>query len=135
MHYLPILVASIASFIVGGIWYGPLFGKPWRKMMGIPEGAMAMPGVQRSFAHTMALRFLVTIVITFVLSGLLTLFGVVSVSSALMLAFVLWLGFTATTMTSQVLFENKPLALYFINIGNELAGLLVAALVLAYWHW
>jgi len=38
LNWLAIIVAVIASFFLGGLWYGPLFGKAWRKEMGVPEG-------------------------------------------------------------------------------------------------
>ncbi len=31
---LAILLAVVASFIFGAIWYGPLFGKTWAGLMG-----------------------------------------------------------------------------------------------------
>ena len=38
-----ILVAAVSAFVVGGIWYGPLFGKAWAKQNGFPEGYQAGP--------------------------------------------------------------------------------------------
>jgi hypothetical protein len=37
-NLLAILVAAAAGFLVGGIWYGPLFGKGW-KSMALPKKA------------------------------------------------------------------------------------------------
>ena len=42
-----ILVATVANFILGFLWYTPLFGKAWAKEMGfnrdvkLPKGALA----------------------------------------------------------------------------------------------
>ena len=30
-----ILVATAVAFAIGGLWYGPLFSKPWAKEMGM----------------------------------------------------------------------------------------------------
>jgi len=35
--YIPILIATIASFIFGFLWYGPLFGKQWMNLMGFTK--------------------------------------------------------------------------------------------------
>ncbi|MEP6646905.1 MAG: DUF1761 domain-containing protein [Saprospiraceae bacterium] len=46
INYLAIAVAVVANFILGFIWYTPLFGKAWGKEMGFdmtqkpPAGAM-----------------------------------------------------------------------------------------------
>ena len=34
INYLAILVAVVANFILGFLWYTPLFGKAWAKEMG-----------------------------------------------------------------------------------------------------
>ena len=47
INMVAILVATVANFIVGFLWYSPLFGKAWAKEMGYdmsvkpPAGAMA----------------------------------------------------------------------------------------------
>ena len=136
MHYLAILVATIASFIIGGIWYGPLFGKVYRNILNVPEGTdMHGADGRLPLAHAMVLRFLATLVITYVLSYFLVFFGAADILTALKLALVIWLGFMATVMTSSVLFEGRPVKFYLINAGNELLGLLIAAAVLFYLPW
>ena len=34
IHWLAVLVAGVSGFAVGGIWYGPLFLKPWLRAEG-----------------------------------------------------------------------------------------------------
>ena len=31
---LPILASGVASLLIGFVWYGPLFGKPWAAYTG-----------------------------------------------------------------------------------------------------
>lgn len=35
VNWLTILVAALAGFAVGGIWYGPLFGTAWMREAGV----------------------------------------------------------------------------------------------------
>ncbi|TDR19568.1 DUF1761 domain-containing protein [Marinicella litoralis] len=35
LNWLAVLIATAAAFILGGIWYGPLFSKPWMKAFGL----------------------------------------------------------------------------------------------------
>ena len=30
-------VAALAGYVVGGLWYGPLFGEAWRKLSKVDE--------------------------------------------------------------------------------------------------
>jgi hypothetical protein len=34
INYLAVIAAAIAAVGVGVLWYGPLFGKEWMKLMG-----------------------------------------------------------------------------------------------------
>jgi hypothetical protein len=32
VNFLAILAAAVANLLLGFLWYGPLFGKPWMKL-------------------------------------------------------------------------------------------------------
>jgi len=36
-NILAILIAAASGFLVGGIWYGPLFGKAWQRAIGLSD--------------------------------------------------------------------------------------------------
>ena len=36
INYLSVLLAVIASFFFGWLWYGPIFGKLWARLMKMP---------------------------------------------------------------------------------------------------
>jgi hypothetical protein len=38
VHWLPVLAATVAAFVIGGLWYSPaLFGKAWMRANGFSE--------------------------------------------------------------------------------------------------
>jgi len=37
LNFIPILVAGLVPMIIGGIYYGPLFGKVWQKSAGLTD--------------------------------------------------------------------------------------------------
>jgi hypothetical protein len=43
MSFWLLLIAAVSAFAVGGIWYGPLFGKVWALENGFPEGYQPGP--------------------------------------------------------------------------------------------
>jgi len=49
VNFLAVFVAAIAGFVVGPLWYGPLFGKKWMELAGITtedaEGGNASPHI------------------------------------------------------------------------------------------
>jgi hypothetical protein len=34
INYLAVVVCAVLSLVVGGIWYGPIFGKKWLEVTG-----------------------------------------------------------------------------------------------------
>jgi len=48
-------------------------------------------------------------------------------------AFWLWLGFIVTTQLATVVFEERNLGLYLLNIGYEFVGCAVAGIILTVW--
>ena len=42
INYLAVIVAAVAAFVVGAVWYSPfLFGKAYMEVRGMNPGAMA----------------------------------------------------------------------------------------------
>lgn len=39
-NFYMFFVAAIIPFVLGALWYGPLFGKPWMKMNGFTEESL-----------------------------------------------------------------------------------------------
>ena len=37
INWIAVLVAAVSAFMIGGIWYGPLFGKKWMELVGKTE--------------------------------------------------------------------------------------------------
>ena len=55
-HWLAILVAAVAGFAVGGVWYGPLFGKAWMNARGIAKEDTAGMNMPLIFGTTYVLN-------------------------------------------------------------------------------
>lgn len=134
INYTAILIAVVANFLLGFIWYTPLFGKVWAREMGFdtsvkPTGGQIAKGLiimvignflmAYVFAHNMAAW-------TFV-PGMdqMPAFGVILNS-----AIFTWLGFYVPVDLSTVAWESRSWKLFFINTGYHLAMLLVAATIL-----
>lgn len=130
VNYTAVLVAAVASFIIGWLWYGPIFGKQWMKLRKQDPATMTgeMPW------SLMAGEFVLTVITAFVLAHFAVLFGATTAASALQLAFWAWLGFYATTLMGPVLWEKMPIELYAITAGRWLVSLLAMALVIS-WPW
>jgi hypothetical protein len=136
INYLAVLVAAVAAFILGWLWYGPLFGKPWVALMKITPEQMA-EGQKKGMAKPYTIMFIGTLVMSFVLAHALVFaaayMNVGGFSAGLQAGFWNWLGFIVPVMLGGVLWEGKPWKLWWINVGYYLVSLLVMGIILGVW--
>jgi hypothetical protein len=130
INYLAILVCAVFAMVLGAIWYGPLFGKPWMNEMGYNE-----EDLKKDFnpAKTYGLTFITHIVLIYVLARFLGYVGTQGIWEGIRIAFLGWLGFIAATKMMNYLFEQKSAKFFFINSLYHLVVLLVSAVVLSLW--
>jgi len=111
INWLAVLVAPLVGFLLGGLWYGPLFGKAWARACGITEAQMGAGNKGKIFGGTYALNL--------VASGSLAMF----IGPAATWQFGLMAGtltgstFISTALGVTYLFEGRPLRLWAINAG------------------
>ena len=140
INYLAVLVAAIVSHILGFLWYGPLFGQMWISLMKFDKKKVqeAQKKGMKGMWKTMALSFLASLVTAWILahsiifaSDYLKISGLLA---GLMVGFMTWLGFYATTMLGSVMWEGKPAKLYFLNVSYYLVSLLLMSSILSLWR-
>jgi len=130
-----VLVAAIASMILGFLWYGPIFGKQWMAMMGLTKESMANMKMSANKAY--ALGFAGSIIMAYVLAHALAFanayLGTEGIYAGVMVGFWNWLGFIAPVTLGIVLWENKPWKLWILNSGYYIVSLIVMGVILALW--
>ena len=133
MNWLSVLSATVIAFIIGWIWYGPLFGKTWMKLNKISQGDIKK-SKKKGMAGMMILGFIGTLITAYVLAFLILAVGASGVSNAITLSFWIWLGFLlTTTILGATLWDNKPWGLFVLNGAYWLVVLEVMAIVISLW--
>jgi len=130
--FLAILAAAIVGMIIGALWYGPLFGGQWMKLMGITPKQIK-ECQKKGMGKSYALCFLGLLVTAYVLHMFIKMAGAQTFSSGAMVGFWAWLGFLATSQLNSVIWENKSWQLYRLNVLHYLVVLLVMGAILAGW--
>ena len=137
INVVAVLAATVASFILGFVWYAKLFAKPWIREMGYNPNMR--PG-GKTMAKGMALmvvgNFLFAWVLAFYLAGWKFIPGSAqmgTLSFAINSALSVWIGFFVPVHLSRVAWEKHSWRLFFINSGYHLVATVVVALILAYW--
>lgn len=132
LNYTAILIATIAQFIFGAIWYTPIFGKLWGR---IHEFDKVPADKQKEMMKNMWKPLLVQLIVTFITSFVFALLlgGFPSDWNVYGLAFFFWLGFIFPTQVAAVLFGGtKPewvITKIAIMAGAALGCMEIAAVV------
>ncbi len=132
INYLSVIVAAIVGFVIGWLWYGPLFGKTWAGLMGW-SGEQMKAKMAESMTQTMVVAFVGQLVMAYVLAHFVVVWNVTEYAGAFQLAFWSWLGLVAPVLLGQILWESKPTKLYLINVFHYLVVIYAMVLVLGYW--
>ena len=129
-NLLGILIAAVAGMVVGMFWYSPnVFGRKWMKYLGMSKRKMK-EAQEKGMLVPMLFGFVGQLLTAGMLSVFMGYAGAASIPAGLLVAFLLWLGFIATTQIGVVLWEQKPWGLYLLNSSYSLTVLLVMSIVL-----
>ena len=135
INYYAVLLAAVAAMVLGMLWYGPLFGKQWIKMMGYtPESMKAM---KLSAGAAMGTQVVLSLLMMYVLAHAI-IFGIAYTGiggavGGMLGAFYYWLGFVVPLTASSFLFENKTWKLWAFNAAYYFFTLLIAGAILGAW--
>lgn len=131
INWLAVLVAAIAYFALGALWYSPLFGKKWIQYQNID---MNDPNIKKGVAGIMGGSFILMLLATIglaILVARIPLNG--GVMSGLKLGLSTGLLFSATAISITYLYIKKPIGLHFIDGLYHVVGQIIAAIILCIW--
>lgn len=126
-----VLLASGASFVFGGIWYGVL-SQQWMAAAGLSDdevkgrgGPSPWPFVITFIAQTIMAWTLAGILLHLARSGVPA-----TLKNGMISAFFIWLGFVATTLVVNHQFQLQKAALTLIDSGHWLGVMLIQGAIL-----
>lgn len=130
INWVAALVALVASMILAKTWFNDrVFGKPWRKMTGITPADSKKAG-----KGPIILTLFANIITVWVLAAAVYIgsafFDNSSVWLAILIGFISWLAFSATTLATHNAFEQKQQKLTAINNGYQLVLFVVIAAII-----
>ncbi len=124
--WLGVVVAVVAGQIIGFLWYGPLFGAPWRTAMGItPEQMQDRSGL----AGTVGVGVVASIVAAIALALLMSFADSPDATTGWQVGVLAALVVAAWIVTAMV-YEKTNRTIARIAIGNQVVTLIVMGVVL-----
>lgn len=122
INYLAVLVATLAAFVLGAIWYSPaVAGKAWMKELGIKPDKE-----KKGLGAAMAKSFLVT----FIMATTLALFAPNGAYEGMAVGSVIGFGVGAMNQINNMIYEMKSSQLMLINAGYSVIMFMIMGAVI-----
>ncbi|HJP66708.1 MAG TPA: DUF1761 domain-containing protein [Actinomycetota bacterium] len=133
LNWLAVIVAAVAFFALGGIWYAPpVFGRAWRESMGwdMPEGQRPGPAF---YIGPLITCFISSVAVAMIARAT----GSDTVGEGIVLGLVVGVGIAGAVLAVTGLFDPKkanPQLWAAIAIGYQVVGLVLVGVIVSTWR-
>ena len=127
VNWLAVLVGTVLSMAMGALWYGPLFGQLWLRLIGKTADELESDPIM--YVKT-ALAALIGMV---VLNLTVAAFGPSGFLSGMLLSGLLFIGFGAVTTFVYTTFEGPTEKVWALYAAYQLVVYLIMGGVFAIW--
>jgi hypothetical protein len=128
VNYLAVILGALAAQVLGFLWYGKLFYKPWVAARAIDPSEGENPGPM-----IYLVPFVCAVIIAYTLARLCDMVGADSVGDCIAIGAFAWVGFAGTVQLMQVNFSeskvNKPVA-FAIEGSYQLANFVIMGAII-----
>jgi surface polysaccharide O-acyltransferase-like enzyme len=128
-NYAAVFIGAIAYWLLGALWFGVLFGKPW----------MALENISIEEAKTMnpvlpyIVSFVLNLLIAYLLAQICIWRNANTIGRGASVGVLLWIGFVGPITFTTYMYEMRPKELFAINEFYPLAGLVLMGAIIGAW--
>lgn len=127
INWWSVIVAALSTFLLGGLWYGPLFGKTWMNYFNFSVEDLKNRNTARTFGFSLILAVIAAFILDMFIGHQADLM------TGLLAGFFAGLGWVVTFTGIQYLFEMKSLKIFVVNAGYSLVSLTLMGMILGAW--
>jgi hypothetical protein len=132
INFLALLIAAVASFALGAIWYSPLlFSKIWQKAVGLTEDDLKNTNMALIFGSSFVLILLMNFGLAIILQGHAS--REITACSGALYGLLIGLFFVGTSIGINMLYQRKSFKLWAIDAGYQIAYLAMTGAILGAW--
>jgi hypothetical protein len=128
-NYWAVFVSALLYWILGALWYGLLFTKPWMALEQMTAERMKSMNPVMPYVIT----FVLDLLIAFVLAQLCTWRNANTAARGAALGILLWIGLVGPVAYTNYMFEMRPMQLFAINEFYALVGFCLMGAILGAW--
>ena len=128
INWLAVLVAAASAFMLGGLWYGPLFKNAWCRENGMDPDAPPKGHPAKVFGTAFFAALVAAIAFAVYLGPMPSLHVALHAGSVIGLAYV------ATSFGINYAFAGRSFKLWLIDGGYHTLQFTLYGLILGLWH-
>src|SRR5271169_1609853 len=129
-NYAAVFVSALAYWVLGALWYGFLFAKPWMAL----EQMTAEKAASMNPVLPYILTFLLNLLIAFVLAQVCIWRNANTAARGAAVGVFLWIGIVGPIVYTTYMYEMRPMQLFAINEFYPLVGLCMMGSILGAWE-
>ena len=128
-NYAAVFIAALAYWLLGAVWYGVLFSKPW----------MALENMTMEQAKSMnpvlpyVITFVLNLLIAYSLAQICIWRNANTAGRGASVGVLLWIGFVGPITYTTYMYEMRPKELFAINQFYPLAGMVLMGAIIGAW--
>ncbi len=127
INWLAVIVATVSTFLIGSLWYGPLFGKAWVAEHGFTEEELKSANMGKIFGISFVLEFIMALNLAMFLADSSDIvWGIAA-------GFLAGFGWIALAMGVNALFSRYSLRLWFIDSFYFVVTFMIMGAILTAW--
>ncbi|ABC62207.1 DUF1761 domain-containing protein [Erythrobacter litoralis] len=132
VNWLAVVLAALAGFVVGGVWYGPVMGKKWMGAVGLSEAQIKQGNMGLIYGGAFAFSLLASWTLAHTFDSYAVNGVELSVLVKVVTALGIAIGFILPAIGTNYLFSQKSKTLFFIDAGYWVLFYIAMGLVHAY---
>jgi hypothetical protein len=128
-NYAAVAVSALVYWLLGAVWYGFLFSKPWMALEHMTDAQAKSMNPVLPYIITFALNLLIALV----LAQICAWRNANTAARGAAIGILLWIGFIGPVTFTSYMYEMRPMQLFAINEFYPLVGLCLMGAILGTW--
>ena len=136
INYLSVLACGVFAMVAGFLWYGPLFGNMWLRVIGADAMDMSRRAeMQKKAMPLYAVQFLLVLFQAYVLAHFIQGWPSAAGTET---ALWIWAGFVMPTVAASSMWNDDSSSVawtrFLLQAGFQLLCLVAFGFILGYWQ-
>lgn len=133
INFFAVIAATLSTFVVGWLWYGPLFGKAWVDAIDMTEEELQQGNMAKIFGFAFIFELIMAFNLAMFLTGSPEAAAQVNAGMGAFYGFLTGFGWIFFALAVNSLYEQKSWKYIFVNGGYWSVAFTIMGLIIGAW--